>query len=80
MSRDAIRLKRARCTNKRILLSGNYIRVAVLSDRLVHDNPFFHAQQDRHLVGFPAPSLFTPSEHLIRCSRVYSVLTGERLN
>ncbi len=66
--------------NKRILPSGNRLRVAVLSNRLIHDNPFFHAQQDCHLMGFPAPSLFTPSEHLIRRGGIDAVLTSERLN
>lgn len=56
------------------------MRIAVLSNRLIHDNPFFHAQQDCHLMGFPTPSLFTPSEHLIRRGRIDAVLASERLN
>jgi len=46
----------------------------------VHDNPFLHAQQDRHLVGFSTPSLFAPSEHLISGCRVHAMFPGERLN
>lgn len=80
MSRNTIGLKQERCTNKRILLSGKRLRIAVLSNGLIHDYPFFHAQQDSHLMGFPTSSFFTPSEHLIRRGRIDTVLTSERLN
>lgn len=80
MSRNAIGLKQARCTNKRILLSANRLRIAVLSSGLVHDYPFFHAQQHSHLMGFPTSSFFTPCKHLIRRGWIDAVLTSERLN
>lgn len=73
-------LKQALIANKRILPSGNNFSTAVLDFSFVQDNPFFHAQEDRHLMGFPTPSLFTPSEHLIGGSRVDTVLARERLN
>ncbi len=31
-------------------------------------------------MGFPTPSLFTPSEHLIGGCRIDAMFTGERLN
>lgn len=80
MSRRPVGLKQARPTNKRILLSGNRVSIAVLSNRLIQNNPFFHAQQDRHLMGFPTPSLFTPREHLIRRGWIYAVFPGKGLN
>ncbi len=80
MLRRGIGVNQARPVNKRILPSGSYFSIAVLGGRLVQDNPFFHAQQDRHLVGFSTPSLFTPREHLIGGSRINPVLARERLN
>ncbi len=80
MSRRVIGVKQAPAENKRILPSGNNLSIAVLGGRLVQDNPFFHAQQDRHLVGFSTPSLFAPSEHLVSGSRINPVLARERLN
>jgi hypothetical protein len=66
--------------NKRILVQETNFVVAVLDFRFVQNNPFLHAQQDRHLVGLSTPSLFTPSEHLIRGCRVHAVFPGEGLN
>ncbi len=31
-------------------------------------------------MGFPTPSLFAPSEHLIGGCRIYAMFTGERLD
>jgi len=75
-----LNLNHAVDANKRILASGNDFLNVVLAISLSKDDPFFHAQKDRHLMGLSTPSLFTPSEHLIRGSRINSVLTGERLN
>ena len=68
------------CRNKRILRSGHTAWIKVLSDAFIHDNPFFHAQQHRYFMGFPTPSLFTPSKHLIRGGRINAMFTCERLN
>ncbi|KIR20637.1 hypothetical protein PFLU3_39590 [Pseudomonas fluorescens] len=73
-------LKQSRRTNKRILPSVNALLILGSSFGLIHDNPFFHAQQDRHLMGFSTPSLFSPSEHLIGGCRVHAMLPGKRLN
>lgn len=54
--------------------------IAVLPISLRKNDSLFHAQQDRNLMGFPTPSLFTPREHLIGGSRIYAMFTGERLN
>ncbi len=75
-----IGVKQARSVNRRILPSGNDFSIAMLDLNFVQDNPIFHAQQDRHLMGFSPPSLFTPSEHLIRGCRINTVLARERLN
>nr|ASI38038.1 hypothetical protein [Pseudomonas fluorescens] len=48
--------------------------------RLVKDDPLFHAQKDRHLMGFSTPPLFAPSEHLIGGRRVHAMFPGECLN
>ena len=76
----AARLNPAPIFNKRILLSRSGLRIAVPGLGFIHDNPFFHAQQDRYLMGFPTPSLFAPSEHLIGGCRINAMFTGERLN
>ncbi len=73
-------LNQAHRRNKRILRSRHAVWIAVLSHSLIHDNPVFHAQQDRYFMGFPTPSLFTPSEHLIRGGRINAMFTRERLN
>ncbi|SDK83963.1 hypothetical protein SAMN04490190_1885 [Pseudomonas libanensis] len=80
MSGTHLGLKQACRTNKRILLSAIALLIVDSSVGLIHDNPFFHAQQDRHLMGFSTPSLFSPSEHLIGGCRVHAVLPGKRLN
>ena len=74
------KLNHAPDANKRILPSGDDLLNVMLVTSLSKDDPFFHAQQDRHLVGFSTPSLFAPGEHLIRGCRVYAMLPGERLN
>jgi hypothetical protein len=72
--------KQASRSYKRILVSGAYLLIRVQAFRLSKDDPFFHAQKDRYLMGFPTPSLFAPSEHLIGGRRINAVFAGERLN
>ncbi len=76
----AVQAKHATFSNKCILDSGDDFLIVALAISLSKDDPFFHAQQDRYLMGFPTPSFFTPSEHLIGGGRIYTVLTGERLH
>jgi len=76
----SLKLKRAPTSYKRILASGADFLIVVQVSRLSKDDPFFHAQKDRYLMGFPTPSLFAPSEHLIGGCRIYAMFTGERLN
>ncbi len=66
--------------NKRILASGVDFLIGVLAISLRKDNPFFHTQKDRYLVGLPTPSLFAPSEHLIGGCRIDAMFSSERLN
>ncbi len=74
------KLNHALHPNKRILASGDEFLIVVLATRLSKDDPFFHAQKDRYLMGLSTPSLFSPSEHLIGGCRIYAMFTGERLN
>ena len=74
------KLNHAPDANKRILASGDDLLNVVLVTSLSKDDPFFHAQQDRHLMGFSTPSLFAPSEHLIGGCRINAMFTSERLN
>ena len=76
----SLKLKRAPASYKRILASGTHLLIVVQASRLGKDNPFFHAQKDRYLMGLPTPSLFAPSEHLIGGCRINAMFTGERLN
>ena len=76
----SFKLKRAPTPYKRILASGADFLIVVQVSRLSKDDPFFHAQKDRYLMGFSTPSLFAPSEHLIGGCRIYAMFTGERLN
>lgn len=73
-------LKHACKPNRRILASGVDFLIAVQAICLGQDDPFFHAQKDRYLMGFPTPSLFAPSEHLIGGCRINAMFAGERLN
>lgn len=66
--------------NKRILASGVDFLIVVLAISFRKDDPFFHAQKDRYLMGFSTSPLFAPSEHLIGGCRIYAMFTGERLN
>ena len=66
--------------NKRILASGDDFLIVVLAISLRKDDPFFHAQKDRYLVGFSTSSLFAPSEHLIGGCRINAMFSGERLH
>ncbi|PIB60772.1 hypothetical protein AOA60_13650 [Pseudomonas sp. 2822-17] len=66
--------------NKRILASGVDFLIVVLAIGLRKDDPLFHAQKDRYLMGLSTPSLFAPSEHLIGGCRIDAMFSGERLN
>lgn len=69
-------------TNKRILASGDDFLIVVLAInlRFRKDDPFFHAQKDRYLMGLSTSPLFAPSEHLIGGCRINAMFTSERLN
>lgn len=60
--------------------SGDDFLTVVLAISLRKDDPFFHAQKDRYLMGLSTPSLFAPREHLIGGCRINAMFTGERLN
>ena len=75
-----LKLNHAVDANKRILASGDDFLIIVLAISLRKDDPFFHAQKDRYLMGLPTPSLFAPSEHLIGGCRINAMFPGERLN
>ncbi|TWC67968.1 hypothetical protein FBY10_107129 [Pseudomonas sp. SJZ103] len=75
----SLKLKRAPISYKRILVSVDFM-IVVQACSLSKDDPFFHAQKDRYLMGLPTPSLFAPSEHLIGGCRINAMFTGERLN
>lgn len=79
-ARLSSKLNSAYKPNKRILASGADFLIVVLAISLRKDDPFFHAQKDRYLMGFSTSPLFAPSEHLIGGCRIYAMFTGERLN
>ena len=74
------KLNHAQQSNKRILVSGDNFLALFLAISLGKDDPFFHAQKDRYLMGFSTSSLFAPSEHLIGSCRIDAMFTGECLN
>lgn len=75
-----LQLKHAASPNKRILASGDDFLIVVLAISLSKDDPFFHAQKDRYLMGLSTPSLFAPSEHLIGGCRINAMFACERLD